>query len=217
MAQHQTSLSLQTQTADKHHTGCRGNVSSKDTDSRFLCIIMQIVYKTKRKSSLTAAILCTVIITHLCLVAVWSVVVVGSHYWPVRAPAVSQGRREPCQKYPWTVVSWRCCLPVPEVTEVGIITEEPQTVQLPFFFTKAKGVERRQEITRLQGHKQRKRKHRRFTRGRGMLHPLGGLGGGRAGLAGGGVSSPADKLDSGELMGVSVTEEISRQDSDLML
>lgn len=50
-----------------------------------------------------------------------------------------------------------------------------------------------------------------------MLHPSGGLGGSRAGLAGGGVSSPADKLDSGELMGVSVTEEISRQDSDLML
>lgn len=56
-----------------------------------------------------------------------------------------------------------------------------------------------------------------FTRGRGMLHPSEGLGGGRAGFAGGGVSSPADKLDSGELIGVSVTEEISRQESDLML
>lgn len=50
-----------------------------------------------------------------------------------------------------------------------------------------------------------------------MLHPSAGLGGGRAGLAGGGVSSPVDRLDSGELMGVSVTEEISRQESDLML
>lgn len=50
-----------------------------------------------------------------------------------------------------------------------------------------------------------------------MLHPSGGLGGRRAGLAGGGVSSPLDKLDSGELIGVSVTEEISRQENDLML
>lgn len=50
-----------------------------------------------------------------------------------------------------------------------------------------------------------------------MLHPSVGLGGRRAGLAGGGVSSPVDRLDSGELIGVSVTEEISRQDSDLML
>lgn len=54
-----------------------------------------------------------------------------------------------------------------------------------------------------------------FTRGRGMLQPSLGLGGRRAGLAGGGVSRPTDKLDSGELMGVSVTEEISRQESDL--
>lgn len=47
-----------------------------------------------------------------------------------------------------------------------------------------------------------------------MLHPSGGLAGRRGGLAGGGggVISPLDRLDSGELMGVSVTEEISRQD-----
>lgn len=50
-----------------------------------------------------------------------------------------------------------------------------------------------------------------------MLHPSTGLGGRRAGLAGGGVSRPVDRLESGELMGVSVTEEISRQESDLML
>lgn len=50
-----------------------------------------------------------------------------------------------------------------------------------------------------------------------MLHPSTGLGGSRAGLAGGGVSRPVDRLESGELMGVSVTEEISRQESDLML
>lgn len=50
-----------------------------------------------------------------------------------------------------------------------------------------------------------------------MLHPSVGLGGRRAGLAGGGVSRPADKLESGELIGVSVTEEISRQESDLIL
>lgn len=35
-----------------------------------------------------------------------------------------------------------------------------------------------------------------------------------AGLAGGGVSRPADWLKSGELRGVSVTEEISREDSE---
>ena len=65
---------------------------------------------------------------------------------------------------------------------------------------------------------ERKRKRRLFTRGRGMLHPSAGLGGRGAGLAGGGgVRSPLDKLDSGELIGVRVTEEISRQDSDLML
>ena len=64
--------------------------------------------------------------------------------------------------------------------------------------------------------KARRIKHRMFTRGRGMLHPSVALGA-RAGLAGGGVSSPADKLDSGELIGVSVTEEISRQENDLML
>lgn len=56
-----------------------------------------------------------------------------------------------------------------------------------------------------------------FTRGRGMLHPSLGLGGRRVDLAGGGVSRPTDKLDSGELMGVSVTEEISRQESALTL
>lgn len=50
-----------------------------------------------------------------------------------------------------------------------------------------------------------------------MLHPSAGLVGRRAGLAGGGVSSPVDRLESGELMGVSVTEEISKQESDLML
>lgn len=75
---------------------------------------------------------------------------------------------------------------------------------------------------KLQGQRQstgedRERKRGVFTRGRGMLHPSVGLGGRRAGLAGGGVSRPLDRLDSGELMGVSVTEEISRQESDLML
>lgn len=52
-----------------------------------------------------------------------------------------------------------------------------------------------------------------------MLQASPALGGrrggrGRACLAGGGVSIPAETLESGELMGVSVTEEISRQDSD---
>lgn len=37
-----------------------------------------------------------------------------------------------------------------------------------------------------------------------------------AGLAGGGVSRPADCPESGELRGVSVTEEISREDSEEM-
>lgn len=50
-----------------------------------------------------------------------------------------------------------------------------------------------------------------------MLHPSVGLGGRSGGLAGGGVSRPPDMLDSGELIGVSVTEEISRQESDLRL
>lgn len=61
------------------------------------------------------------------------------------------------------------------------------------------------------------RQKKQFTRGRGMLHPSVGLGGRSGGLAGGGVSRPPDMLDSGELIGVSVTEEISRQESDLML
>lgn len=64
------------------------------------------------------------------------------------------------------------------------------------------------------GREERKRK---FTRGRGRLRSSLGLGGSRGGLAGGGVSSPVDRLDSGELMGVRVTEEISRQESDLRL
>lgn len=50
-----------------------------------------------------------------------------------------------------------------------------------------------------------------------MLHPSAGLEERRAGLAGGGVSSPAERLDSGELIGVSVTEEISRQEKDFSL
>lgn len=50
-----------------------------------------------------------------------------------------------------------------------------------------------------------------------MLSPSAALAGRRVGLAGGGVSMPVDRLESGELMGVSVTEEISRQDRDLML
>lgn len=56
-----------------------------------------------------------------------------------------------------------------------------------------------------------------FTRGRGTLEPSAALGGSRAGLAGGGVSNPVDRLESGELMGVRVTEEISRQESDVTL
>lgn len=64
---------------------------------------------------------------------------------------------------------------------------------------------------------EKKEKQRVFTRGRGMLHPSTGLTGRTAGLAGGGVSNPVDRLESGELIGVSVTDEISRQDSDLML
>lgn len=51
-----------------------------------------------------------------------------------------------------------------------------------------------------------------FTRGRGTPHPSGALGGRKVHLAGGGVSRPADRLDSGELIGVRVTEEISRQE-----
>lgn len=50
-----------------------------------------------------------------------------------------------------------------------------------------------------------------------MLNPSVALGGGTVGLAGGGVSSPVETLESGELIGVSVTEEISRQDSDVKL
>lgn len=52
-----------------------------------------------------------------------------------------------------------------------------------------------------------------------MPSPSAVLAGRRAGLAGGGggVSRPVDTLESGELMGVSVTEEISRQDRDLIL
>lgn len=50
-----------------------------------------------------------------------------------------------------------------------------------------------------------------------MLHPSEGLGGRSGGLAGGGVSRPPDRLDSGELIGVRVTEEISRQESVVML
>lgn len=49
-----------------------------------------------------------------------------------------------------------------------------------------------------------------------MLYPSVSLGGRSAGLEDGGVSRPTDRLDSGELIGVSVTEEISRQESDLM-
>lgn len=49
-----------------------------------------------------------------------------------------------------------------------------------------------------------------------MLHPSAGFGR-RAGLAGGGVSRPAERLDSGELIGVSVTEEISRHEKDVRL
>lgn len=81
--------------------------------------------------------------------------------------------------------------------------------------TKARDTSALGTVTTHRAERQKKRKV--FTRGRGMLHPSVGLGGRRAGLAGGGVSSPADKLDSGELIGVSVTEEISRQESDLML
>ena len=50
-----------------------------------------------------------------------------------------------------------------------------------------------------------------------MLRPSAGLAGGTAGLAGGGVRSPADRLESGELMGVRVTEEISTQEKDVRL
>lgn len=56
-----------------------------------------------------------------------------------------------------------------------------------------------------------------FTRGRGTMKPSAALGGGGAALAGGGVSNPEDRLESGELMGVRVTEEISRQESDVTL
>lgn len=38
--------------------------------------------------------------THSCLGVKWSVVVVGSRYWPLWEPALSQGRREPCRKRP---------------------------------------------------------------------------------------------------------------------
>lgn len=156
----------------------------------------------------------------------WLVVVVGSHYWPVWAPAVSQVRREPCRKHLWTVVSWRCSLPVYKVGEMvkprsGLCElAHCQTTQLVSYKSKRRIKEsrsRRHWGLRVSNRADRKKKHRVFTRGRGMLHPSVGLGGSRAGLAGGGVSSPLDKLDSGELIGVSVTEEISRQESDLML
>ena len=49
-----------------------------------------------------------------------------------------------------------------------------------------------------------------------MLHPS-AVFRRRADLAGGGVSSPAERLDSGELIGVSVTEEISRHEKDVRL
>lgn len=91
-----------------------------------------------------------------------------------------------------------------------------------YFLTKANEGCSKSKIQKKAGNnksqvKYRKIKQRMFTRGLGMLHPSIRLAGSRAGLAGGGVSSPAEKLDSGELIGVSVTEEISRQDSDLML
>ena len=50
-----------------------------------------------------------------------------------------------------------------------------------------------------------------------MLHPSDGLGRRSGGLAGGGVSRPPEMLDSGELIGVRVTEEISRQESAVKL
>jgi len=52
-----------------------------------------------------------------------------------------------------------------------------------------------------------------FTRGRGTMYPLEDCN--WVGLAGGGVSKLADWLESGELTGVRVTEEISRLDSDV--
>ena len=47
-----------------------------------------------------------------------------------------------------------------------------------------------------------------------MLQPGGAAAETAATLAGGGVSRPEELLDSGELMGVRVTEEISRHDRD---
>lgn len=174
--------------------------------------------------------------TYLYLVAMWWVEGVGSRCWLVWAPVVSQGRREPCQKCLSTAASLRYSPPAYKVmveppAETCKFTHA-QTTQLffSFFFFCIKAREeeedeaqaphrQRQEITRLQGQRDstEKEKRRVFTRGRGMLQPSLGLGGRRAGLAGGGVSSPVDKLDSGELIGVRVTEEISRQESDLML
>ncbi len=165
--------------------------------------------------------------THLYQVVMWSVVVVGSRCWPVWAPAVSQGRREPCRRRLSTVVSWRYSLPVYEVMELIKPTSDIDKLH-SYFCAKARDeAEKAKKQTKAgdiyasgtatKHRAERKKKRRVFTRGRGMLHPSVGLGGRRAGLAGGGVSSPADKLDSGELIGVSVTEEISRQESDLML
>lgn len=66
--------------------------------------------------------------------------------------------------------------------------------------------EKRREVKRLA---------QSITLGRGTPASVSGFGG--AGLAGGGVKTPADTLESGELIGVSVTEEISRQEKEVRL
>lgn len=57
--------------------------------------------------------------------------------------------------------------------------------------------------------KKRKLLHSSITRGLGQLYSLDGFG--RPLFEGGGINNPAGSLESGELLGVSVMEEISKQ------
>lgn len=57
--------------------------------------------------------------------------------------------------------------------------------------------------------KKKKLLHSRITRGLGQLYSLVGFG--RPLFEGGGINNPAGSLESGELLGVSVMEEISKQ------
>lgn len=125
MARHQRGLYLQTQTANITQTEASSKVEH-------LWMFKQShkglwgggeLIKTSNYSKRT---------THLYPVVMWSVVVAGSHCWPVLAPAVSQGRREPCQKCLWTAVLRRYSLPGYEVMES--LVKKRQTTKLFYFF-----------------------------------------------------------------------------------